>query len=298
MRNLFGSFIDAEAVAVAVQSCFSQGLYREIVQGRLTPPSIFGVHIMSDLPPEGNIREIAGFEGIVVLPVPRRIYMEQRFASIGLHAYLEMGTGGQRTRVTHVLVILTEDILGLRLPPHSVPIGWAEFVEHVRRLPPREVDDTVWLPILSREEGARDALVAWGVEVHRHGRQGPIPPFPWSSQPPSPPVHAVTDSNREPAVPCIRCGQCVNAAEIMRLPCERCRDQIIHHSCAEDIARMSRREVGGVVVVPCPRCGEEYQVAEMVVIDRITRDPCPSAYYGTTTTWIERRRGTRRWRSM
>lgn len=98
-----------------------------------------------------DIREVEGFDGVVVLPVPRRISSGQSFASIGLHAYLETVNGYP---LTHVLVTLAEDILRLRLPPYSVPTGWAEYVEHVRRIRPREVEDTVWLPVLSREESA------------------------------------------------------------------------------------------------------------------------------------------------
>lgn len=111
--------------------------------------------------------------------------------------------------------------------------------------------------------------------MHRPGRQGQFPPFPWPLQPPSRPVHAVTDGNRERAAPCACCGQCVHARERTRLPCERCTDEIIHHNCVEEIARMSRREVGDVVVVPCPRFGEEFQLAELIVFARTNPRPVP-----------------------
>ncbi|CBJ27070.1 hypothetical protein Esi_0055_0003 [Ectocarpus siliculosus] len=132
------------------------------------------------------IGEIRGFESVIVWPVPRRIVSGQSYASIDLYAFLER-RNDRRTRATHVLVTLAEDILGFLMPPFSVPPGWSEYVEHVRRLPRREVDDTVWLPILCREEGARDVLVAWGREVHRPERGGRYPPFPWPLQPTSRP---------------------------------------------------------------------------------------------------------------
>lgn len=220
-----------------------------------------------------NILEVDGFDGVVVLPVPRRILSGQSYVSIGLHAYLE---SYQTTRVTDVLVTLAEDILRLRLPPYSVPTGWAEYVEHVRRLRPRQVEDTVWLPVLSREERARDKLDAWSVEMHRPGRQGPFPPFPWPMQHSSRHVQAVTNGNCPRDAPYVCCGLSVNAVDGTRLPCERCTDGMIHHNCAENIARMSRREVGDDVVMPCPRCGEVYQLAELIVFARTNPRPLPN----------------------
>ncbi|CAN0005082.1 unnamed protein product, partial [Ectocarpus sp. 6 AP-2014] len=139
-----------------------------------------------------NIGDIPGFRGVDVLPAPRRVVSEGRNVAIGLNEYLQRSPGALEPRLKHVLVTLVEDILRLRLPPFAVPTGWGDYVEHVRQLPPRELFDTVRLPLLCREESARVDLLAWGSALHRPGRQGPLPPFPWPPQrpsipPPSPP---------------------------------------------------------------------------------------------------------------
>ncbi|CAN0525446.1 unnamed protein product, partial [Ectocarpus sp. 12 AP-2014] len=246
-----------------------------------------------------DVSDIPGFDGVDVLPVPRRLVFEGRNAPISLHEYLQRQPGALEPRVTHVLVTLVEDILRLRFPPFTVPTGWADYVEHVRRLPPREIFDTVWLPLLCREETVRDDLLAWGDELHHSEQQGPLPPFPWplqgtSTPPPSPPpssdLSAGSDVARDGVRPCVRCGRPVGEVGGITLPCSR-GTHAMHNTCAEQEARLSRRDVNGVVLLPCPRCHEEFDIVHIDAFAGTDPRPVPARAFewddDVTTMWEE-----------
>lgn len=158
----------------------------------------------------------------------------------------------------HVLAVLENDIARVRLPPFDVPDGWTEFVLHVRDLPPRMNLDNVVLPLLNRDERARGLLLEWAREVHRRGRDGGIPPFPWGQ-------HAAAGVDDVPRLPaCQECRLPIGAPDAVRLPCPSASDyHALHRDCAEALLRRRRRQVNGVVVFGSPCCHSDCDVAAL-----------------------------------